>query len=107
MIDQENHGSLGFFYCQSSKKFMFTKGWRKFVKAKSLRARDTIVFNLCESKNGTNDNCNTFVIDVVKNVEGLPMNLALNHDAIDVDVALTPDLLFGKQIGWTKTKRGK
>ncbi|KAG5571551.1 hypothetical protein H5410_061317 [Solanum commersonii] len=58
---------------------------------------------MCESKNGTNENHNTFVIDVVKNVEGLPMDLALNHD---VDAALTTILLFGKQIGWTKTKRG-
>ncbi|KAK6773733.1 hypothetical protein RDI58_028971 [Solanum bulbocastanum] len=95
-----------FFYCQSSKKFIFTKGWYKFVKAESLRAGDTIVFNLCESKNGTNENCNSFVIDVVKNVEGLSMDLALNLDVVDVDAALTPVFLFGKQIGWNKTKRG-
>uniref|UniRef100_M1BAM0 Uncharacterized protein n=1 Tax=Solanum tuberosum TaxID=4113 RepID=M1BAM0_SOLTU len=75
-----------------------TKGWHKFVKAKSLRATNTIVFNLCESKNGTNENRNTFVIDVMKNVEDLPMDLELNHDAIDVDAALTPGLLFRKQI---------
>ncbi|KAK4726859.1 hypothetical protein R3W88_031776 [Solanum pinnatisectum] len=99
---------FSFFYCQSSKIFIFifTKGWHKFVKAKILIARDAIVFNLCESKNGTNENCNTFVIDVVKNVEGLPMDLALNHDVVDVDAALTPIFLFGKQIGWTKKKRG-
>ncbi|KAK6772853.1 hypothetical protein RDI58_028091 [Solanum bulbocastanum] len=101
-----NSWTFRLFYCQSSKKFSFTKGWHKFVKAKSLSARDTIVFNLCESKNGTNENCNTFVIDVVKNVEGLPMDLTLKHDVVDVDVALTPILLFGKQIGWTKTKKG-
>ncbi|KAG5572397.1 hypothetical protein H5410_062163 [Solanum commersonii] len=82
------------FYDRSRKSWKF-----------SLRATDTIVFNLCESKNGTNENCNTFMIDVMKNVEGLPMNLALHHDAIDVDAALTPALLFRKQIGWTKTKR--
>ncbi|XP_015061005.1 AP2/ERF and B3 domain-containing transcription factor At1g51120-like [Solanum pennellii] len=96
------------FYCQSSKKFTFTKGWHKFVQAKNLKAGDTIVFNLCEIKNGTHENSNTFVIDVVKNDEGLPMDLALNHNvvAVDVDAAPTPVLLFGKQIGWTKSKRG-
>ncbi|XP_015060370.1 AP2/ERF and B3 domain-containing transcription factor At1g51120-like [Solanum pennellii] len=95
-----------FFYCQSSKKFSFTKGWPKFVMVKGLRARDIIVFNLCESKNGTNETRNTLVIDVVKSNEGLKMDLALNNNAIDDDDALTPVLLFGKQIGWTKTKRG-
>ncbi|WMV57801.1 hypothetical protein MTR67_051186, partial [Solanum verrucosum] len=53
-----------------------------------------LFFNLCESKNGTNENCNTFVIDVVKNVEGLPMDLALNHDVVDINAALIPVLLF-------------
>uniref|UniRef100_A0A3Q7JV56 TF-B3 domain-containing protein n=1 Tax=Solanum lycopersicum TaxID=4081 RepID=A0A3Q7JV56_SOLLC len=87
-----------FFYCQSSKKFSFTKGWPKFVMVKGLRARDIIVFNLCESKNGTNETLNTFVIDVVKSNEGLKLDLALNNNAIDADAALTPVLLFGKQI---------
>ena len=71
---------------------------------KGLRARDIIVFNLCESKNGTNETLNTFVIDVVKSNEGLKLDLALNNNAIDADAALTPVLLFGKQIGWTNTK---
>ncbi|XP_055826226.1 AP2/ERF and B3 domain-containing transcription factor At1g51120-like [Solanum dulcamara] len=114
-------------YWKSSQSFVFTKGWNKFVKDKSLRAKDTIVFNLCEFKNGTKENCNAFVIDVVKNIEGLPMDLALNHhqqeETIDdheaetqeftraqsfnhdVD-ALVPVWLFGKQIGWIETKKG-
>ncbi|TMW98819.1 hypothetical protein EJD97_003435 [Solanum chilense] len=102
------------FYCQSSKKFTFTKGWHKYVHAKNLKAGDTVIFNLCEIKNGTHENSNTFVIDVVKNDEGLPMDLAPNHNDVAVDVAVdvdvdaapAPVLLFGKQIGWTKSKRG-
>ncbi|KAK4374164.1 hypothetical protein RND71_004841 [Anisodus tanguticus] len=66
-------------YWKSSQSFVFTKGWNKFVKDKGLRAKDTIVFNLCEFKNGTKENCNAFVIDVVKSNEVLPMDLALNH----------------------------
>ncbi|WMV57564.1 hypothetical protein MTR67_050949 [Solanum verrucosum] len=105
-------------YIKKSQTFIFSKGWRKFVKDNNLRAKDTIVFNLCEFKNGTKENCNTFVIDVVKNIEVLPMDLALNHHhqvetnefmrAQPFDhnvVALIPVCLFGKQIGWTETKK--
>ncbi|XP_060171433.1 AP2/ERF and B3 domain-containing transcription factor At1g51120-like [Lycium barbarum] len=109
-------------YWKSSQSFVFTKGWNKFVKDKGLRAKDTIVFNLCEFKNGTN--CNAFVIDVVKSIEVLPKDVALNHQqegAIDDDEvetkefmrtqpfdhedALVPVWLFGKQIGWSETKK--
>uniref|UniRef100_M1D9V3 AP2 domain-containing transcription factor n=1 Tax=Solanum tuberosum TaxID=4113 RepID=M1D9V3_SOLTU len=62
-------------YCKRSRSFLFTRGWLNFVKDKCLRAKDMIIFNLCESKNGTKvNNCNTFVIDVVKNIEVLPMD---------------------------------
>lgn len=50
------------------------------MKDKGLRAKDTVAFNLCEFKNGTKENCNAFVIDVVKNTEVLSINLALNHE---------------------------
>ncbi|KAH0705617.1 hypothetical protein KY289_010693 [Solanum tuberosum] len=83
-----------------------------------FRAKDTIIFNLCEFKNGTKENCNIFVIDVVKNIEVLPMDLALNHhhqvetnefmraQPFDHNVdALVPVCQFGKQIGWTETKK--
>ncbi|KAK4354902.1 hypothetical protein RND71_027096 [Anisodus tanguticus] len=72
-------------YWKSSQNFVFTKGWNKFVKDKSLRAKDAIIFNLCEFKNGTKENCNAFVIDVMKNNEVLPMDLALNHQQEDID----------------------
>lgn len=38
------------------------------------------------------------MIDVVKNDEVLSMDLTLNHNYVDVDVAFIPVLLFGKQI---------
>ncbi|PHT33007.1 hypothetical protein CQW23_29344 [Capsicum baccatum] len=119
--------SWKFRYCywKSSQSFVFTKGWNKFVKDKGLRAKDTLVFNLCEFKNVTKENCNAFVIDVVKCIEVLPMDLTLNHqqeqgqveesigdnevkkkefmraqtfDDHDVNDALEPIWLFGKQI---------
>ncbi|TMW87672.1 hypothetical protein EJD97_019628 [Solanum chilense] len=94
-------------YCESSQSFLFTTGWLNFVKDKGLKAKDTIVFNLCESMNGTKvNNCNTFVIDVTKNIEVLPMDQ--QEEIIDQDAAanLVPVYLFGKQIGWTETKKG-
>lgn len=100
-----------FFYCKSSQKCTFTRGWPKFVKHEGLKPKDVVVFNLCESKN-----CNAFVIDVVKKVEVLPMNHHQqeemraqpidNHgENEDDEDALTPILLFGKQIGCSKTKK--
>ena len=123
----KNLWKFKYYYYKKGQKFIFTKGWRKFVKDKCLRAKDTIIFNLCESKNGTKENCNTYLIDVMKNSEILPMHLALNHyqqkEAIDdhevetkefmreqqcnhdvaAAVALVPVMLFGKQIDLTKT----
>ncbi|KAJ8549239.1 hypothetical protein K7X08_032946 [Anisodus acutangulus] len=117
--------SWKFSYCywRSSQSFVFTKGWNKFVKDEDLRAEDTIVFNSCEYKSstGTKENyCTAFVIDVVKGIEFLPINLKLNHhqQAIDGHEVETKEFmrtqsvdhdallrLFGKQIGWTKTKK--
>ncbi|KAK4726547.1 hypothetical protein R3W88_031464 [Solanum pinnatisectum] len=95
-------------YCKRSRSFLFTRGWLNFVKDKGLRAKNTIIFNLCEFKNGTKvNNCNTFVIDVVKNIEVLPMDH--QEEMIDQDAAaanLIPVYLFGKQIGWTGTIKG-
>ncbi|KAK6773732.1 hypothetical protein RDI58_028970 [Solanum bulbocastanum] len=64
-----------------------------------------------ESNNISNSRLMNGVLDehngqCTKNVEGLPMDLALNYDVVDVEAALRPVFPFGKQIGWTKTKRG-
>ncbi|MCD7455040.1 hypothetical protein HAX54_026917 [Datura stramonium] len=96
--------SWKFRYCywKSSQSYVFTKGWNKFVKDKGLTANDTIIFNLCEFKNGTKENCNGFVIDVVKNTQVLPMQQETIDDNGDVGV---PVWLFGKQIGWAVAKK--
>ncbi|KAM7263136.1 hypothetical protein ACFE04_000819 [Oxalis oulophora] len=46
--------SWKFRYCywNSSQTFVFTKGWSRFVKEKRLRENDTVLFYLCQSREG-------------------------------------------------------
>uniref|UniRef100_A0A3Q7JA35 TF-B3 domain-containing protein n=1 Tax=Solanum lycopersicum TaxID=4081 RepID=A0A3Q7JA35_SOLLC len=93
-------------YCKNSQSYLFTTGWINFVKNKGLRAKNKVVFNSCESMNGTKVNTrNTFVIDVVKNIKVLPLDQQEEIIDQDADANLVPVYLFGKQIGWTEKKK--
>jgi RAV-like factor len=57
-------------YWKSSQSYVFTRGWNRFVKDKKLKAKDTIVFYMCEPINFTKggDHGQPFtLIDVIYN----------------------------------------
>ncbi|XP_058771962.1 AP2/ERF and B3 domain-containing transcription factor At1g51120-like [Vicia villosa] len=56
-------------YWKSSQSYVFTRGWNRFVKDKKLKAKDTIVFYVCEPINSTKEgNGHVFsMIDVMYN----------------------------------------
>ncbi|KAL5066629.1 hypothetical protein RYX36_017516 [Vicia faba] len=59
-------------YWKSSQSYVFTRGWNRFVKDKKLKAKDTIVFYMCEPINSTKEvNGHVFsMIDVIYNDVG-------------------------------------
>ncbi|KAK2459200.1 AP2/B3 transcription factor family protein [Trifolium repens] len=60
-------------YWKSSQSYVFTRGWNRFVKDKKLKAKDTIVFYMCEPINFTKggDHGQPFtLIDVIYNNAG-------------------------------------
>lgn len=56
-------------YWKSSQSYVFTRGWNRFVKDKKLKAKDTIVFYVCEPINSAKQgNGQVFsMIDVIHN----------------------------------------
>ncbi|XP_050892503.1 AP2/ERF and B3 domain-containing transcription factor At1g51120-like [Lathyrus oleraceus] len=59
-------------YWKSSQSYVFTRGWNRFVKDKKLKAKDTIVFYMCQPINSTKEgNGHVFsLIDVIYNNVG-------------------------------------
>ena len=57
--------SWKFRYCywKSSQSFVFTRGWNKFVRDKGLRAKDLVIFSLCEFKDGSDELQSVLMID--------------------------------------------
>ncbi|KAE8686420.1 AP2/ERF and B3 domain-containing transcription factor [Hibiscus syriacus] len=53
-----------YWYWRSSQSFVFTRGWRRFVKEKKLGEKDTVTFYTCECPDGNQNGRNFFLIDV-------------------------------------------
>lgn len=53
-------------YWSSSQSFVFTRGWNHFVKAKQLKANDTVTFYMCECKEVANEAQTFYMIDVIR-----------------------------------------
>nr|QNI23764.1 AP2/ERF transcription factor [Camptotheca acuminata] len=82
--------SWKFRYCywKSSQSFVFTRGWSRFVKEKELKEKDTVIFSVCECKDGSNEGeGRTFsMIDISYN-DGVESNGGVVED-INKDVGV-------------------
>ncbi|KAL5717507.1 hypothetical protein ACHQM5_010494 [Ranunculus cassubicifolius] len=78
--------SWTFRYCfwKSSRSFVFTKGWNKFVKEKDLKSKDIVTFYQCEPRNkdGSREQQQVFcLIDVEYNTS--ENGNVYNNDTVD------------------------
>ncbi|CAK9136997.1 unnamed protein product [Ilex paraguariensis] len=91
--------SWKFHYCywKSSQSLVFTKGWKRFVKANELKAKDTVIFCVCECKDGSNEAQSFFMIDVCSYV-GVESNSGvvkdINNDSEALHLGLQKDIVY-------------
>ncbi|KAK9120120.1 hypothetical protein Scep_018213 [Stephania cephalantha] len=55
-------------YWKSSQSFVFTRGWNRFVKEKSLKEKDVVAFYRCESNEGLRGQQPFCMIDIEYNI---------------------------------------
>ncbi|KZV40729.1 hypothetical protein F511_22930 [Dorcoceras hygrometricum] len=56
-----------FCYWSSSQTFVFTRGWNAFVKEKSLKPKDMVIFSTYEHSDGLDEVGRVFSLDVLYN----------------------------------------
>ncbi|KAF7123348.1 hypothetical protein RHSIM_Rhsim12G0093500 [Rhododendron simsii] len=91
---------------KSSKSFVFTRGWNRFVKEKGLNANDIISFYVCDGQEGAKESQSFYVIEI-GHVDGsrnamVDEGIGQNVD-IEVDLSLT--LVQNVNLGLFKEER--
>lgn len=93
-------------YWKSSKSFVFTKGWNRFVKEKGLNANDIISFYVCDGQEGKKESQSFYVIDIGHT--GGSINAMVDEGIgqnVDIEVDLNLTLGQNVNLGLFKEER--
>lgn len=102
--------TFGYSYWRSTKSFVFTHGWRHFLKMNNLKQKDKVIFYRCEREGDRDDQVEEgngfYMIEVDHTKEDHSEVGNSNTDQVDSDVVSVEETnnnkgvrLFGVQIG--------